>query len=44
MPLGRRSKSQPTGTGAALVFYPAALDLPHALVKWVSVLIVTPRG
>lgn len=30
---GRCSKSQPTGTGAALVPYSAALDLPHALVE-----------
>lgn len=28
------SKSQPIGTGALLVPYPAALDLPHALVEW----------
>lgn len=44
MPLGEVSKSQPTGTGAALVLYPAALDLPHALVEWVTMLIVTREG
>lgn len=27
-----------------MVSYPAALDLPHALVEWVSMLIVTPEG
>jgi hypothetical protein len=27
-----------------LVSYPAALDLPHALVEWVSMLIVTREG
>jgi hypothetical protein len=27
-----------------LVFYPAALDLPHALVEWVTMLIVTREG
>jgi hypothetical protein len=27
-----------------LAFYPAALDLPHALVEWVTMLIVTREG
>ncbi|MFF9091434.1 transposase family protein [Streptomyces sp. NPDC014991] len=27
-----------------MVFYPAALDLPHALVEWVTMLIVTREG
>lgn len=27
-----------------LVTYPAALDLPHALVEWLTVLIVTREG
>jgi hypothetical protein len=27
-----------------LVIYPAALDLPHALVEWVTMLIVTREG
>ncbi|MDR6981200.1 hypothetical protein J2X68_007942, partial [Streptomyces sp. 3330] len=27
-----------------MVPYPAALDLPHALVKWVTMLIVTREG
>lgn len=27
-----------------MVFYPAALALPHALVEWVSMLIVTGEG
>jgi hypothetical protein len=27
-----------------LVSYPAALDLPHALVEWVTMLIVTREG
>ncbi|GGV58432.1 hypothetical protein GCM10010245_91550 [Streptomyces spectabilis] len=27
-----------------MVSYPAALDLPHALVEWVSMLIVTREG
>src|SRR6201999_3464400 len=30
--------------GASLVPYPAALDLPHALVEWVTMLIVTREG
>lgn len=33
--------SQPTGTGASLVPYPAALGLPHTLVEWVTMLIVS---
>src|SRR6478609_9348330 len=36
--------SQPTSQGASLVTYPAALDLPHALVEWVTMLIVTREG
>jgi hypothetical protein len=32
------------GAGASLVVYPAALDLPHALVEWVTMLIVTREG
>ncbi|GAA3102306.1 hypothetical protein GCM10017687_11850 [Streptomyces echinatus] len=31
----------PPGTGPALVPYAAALDLPHSLVEWVTMLIVT---
>ncbi|MFB6506684.1 MULTISPECIES: transposase family protein, partial [unclassified Streptomyces] len=27
-----------------MVPYPAALDLPHALVEWVTMLIVTREG
>ncbi|GAA3503279.1 hypothetical protein GCM10019016_103890 [Streptomyces prasinosporus] len=27
-----------------MVPYPAALDLPHALVEWVTMLIVTRKG
>jgi len=27
-----------------LVIYPAALDLPHALVEWVTMLVVTREG
>ena len=27
-----------------MVIYPAALDLPHALVEWVTMLIVTCEG
>ncbi|MFF4651530.1 transposase family protein, partial [Streptomyces sp. NPDC001380] len=27
-----------------MVLYPAALDLPHALVEWVTMLIVTREG
>ncbi|MFK0224062.1 IS5/IS1182 family transposase, partial [Streptomyces vinaceus] len=27
-----------------MVTYPAALDLPHALVEWVTMLIVTREG
>lgn len=27
-----------------MVAYPAALDLPHALVEWVTILIVTREG
>lgn len=30
--------------GASLVTYPAALDLPHTLVEWVTVLTVTREG
>ena len=26
-----------------MVIYPAALDLPHALVEWVTMLVVTVR-
>ncbi len=40
----RCSKSQPDGPGALLVPHPAALDLPHALVEWVMMLIVTREG
>lgn len=40
----RCSKSQPVGTEASLVPHPAALDLPHALVEWVTMLIVTREG
>ncbi|MER6076445.1 IS5/IS1182 family transposase, partial [Streptomyces sp. NPDC001817] len=27
-----------------MVVYPCALDLPHALVEWVTMLIVTREG
>ncbi|GHH84749.1 hypothetical protein GCM10017771_14840 [Streptomyces capitiformicae] len=27
-----------------MVIYPAALDLPHALVEWVTMLVVTREG
>ncbi|CAL9658270.1 hypothetical protein SUDANB54_06898 [Streptomyces sp. enrichment culture] len=40
----RRSKPQSVGPGAWLVPWFAALDLPHALVKWVTRLIVTSEG
>lgn len=30
--------------GASMVVCPAALDLPHALVEWVTLLIVTRKG
>lgn len=30
--------------GASLVIHPAALDLPHSLVEWVTMLIVTREG
>lgn len=36
--------SQPTSAGASLVSFPAALDLAHALVEWVTMLIVTREG
>lgn len=36
--------SQPTDTGTQLDFCPAALDLPHALAAWVTMLIVTREG
>src|SRR6476659_9030112 len=32
------------GGGALLVPHPAALDLPHALIEWVTMLIVTREG
>lgn len=44
MPLREASRSQLSGSGALLVPYPAALDLPHALVEWVTMLIVTREG
>jgi len=40
----RCSTSQLTRTGALLVSSPAALDLPHALVDRVTLLIVTREG
>jgi hypothetical protein len=36
--------SQSRCSGASLVICPAALDLPHALVEWVTMLIVTREG
>lgn len=33
-----------TCSGASLVIHPDALDLPHALVEWVTMLIVTREG
>lgn len=30
--------------GVQLVHHPAALDLPHTLVEWVTMLIVTHEG
>lgn len=36
--------SQPTDTGTQLDFCPAALDLPHALAAWVTMLVVTREG
>ncbi|MEY9997995.1 hypothetical protein ABIE67_010114 [Streptomyces sp. V4I8] len=27
-----------------MVIYPAAVDLPHALVEWVTMLVVTREG
>ena len=36
--------SQSRCSGASLVIHPAALDLPHALVEWVTMLIVTREG
>lgn len=44
MPLREVSRSQLASSGALLVPYPAALDLPHALVEWVTMLIVTREG
>lgn len=41
VPLEEVFKSQPTGIEAALVPYSAALDLPHALVEWGTMLVVT---
>ncbi len=37
-------KSQLITQKASLVTYPAALDLPHAIVEWVTMLIVTREG
>lgn len=36
--------SQLVRLGALLVTYPAALNLPHALVEWVTMLIVIREG
>jgi hypothetical protein len=36
--------SRSRSSGASLVIYPAELDLPHALVEWVAILIVTREG
>lgn len=44
MPLREVSRSQLSSSGALLVTFPAALDLPHALVEWVTMLIVTREG
>lgn len=44
MPLREVSRSQLSRSGSLLVSYPAALDLPHALVEWVTMLIVTREG
>ncbi|GCB45300.1 mobile element protein [Streptomyces sp. NL15-2K] len=44
MPLREVFEVSTTGTGALLVPYPAAFDLPHALVEWVTMLIVTREG
>ena len=41
VPLREVSTSRLSSPGAPLVAYPAALDLPHALVEWVTMLIVT---
>lgn len=41
---GRCSKSQLISADASLVPCPVALDLPHALVEWVTMLIVTREG
>lgn len=38
VPLERCSKSQPVCTGASLVACFAGLELPHALVEWVTML------
>lgn len=39
----RGSRAVEEGAGASLVSSPAALDLPHTLVEWVTMLVVT-RG
>lgn len=36
--------SQPLGQGGLLVTCPAAIALSHALVEWVTMLIVTREG
>lgn len=44
VPLGRCTESELTSAAAPLVPGPAPLDLPHALVDWVAMLIVTRQG
>ncbi len=44
VPLGEVFEVSTHSTGAALVPYSAALGLPHALVEWVTMLIVTGEG
>ncbi|CAK7281312.1 hypothetical protein SGPA1_12105 [Streptomyces misionensis JCM 4497] len=44
LPLGEVLEVSAVGAGALLLPYPAALDLPHVLVGWVTMLVVTREG